>query len=291
MENGSVCDGNVTIRYREFHSQADMVIGNIPMDFLQGKQEHQLESGGMFEIYADCGGTPLKLAPGKKIQVRFASKQDIDGLSAFYFDNSAGWQLLPTPVIDMSYSPEDRFNYNLWGDGPPQVTIGNPELQDIIVIDGWEGEFYDMVGTSGIYDNVKPKPSARFMGMDIARMGLFNYDRILNEEGSIPFAADFKIKGEKTSIASRVYITYSGLNTVVYYTPEEWAEKFSLLPRKDVKIFSMLQDGRVAVMLPGDLEKLNLETLRGGKHTFELVIGDIKPETKEQLASIAGIQP
>src|SRR5688572_13229783 len=68
-----VCDGTITIRYREFHSQADMVVGNIPMDFLQGKSEHTLESGGMFEIYSVCDGTELKLAPGKKIQVRFAT--------------------------------------------------------------------------------------------------------------------------------------------------------------------------------------------------------------------------
>lgn len=293
-EDGSVCEDNITIKYREFHSQADMVVGNIPMNFMQGKIEHQLESGGMFEIHADCEGTPLKLAPNKKIQVRFASKQDIDGLSAFYFENGA-WKLLTTPVVDMTGVYENRFDQALWGDAPPQVNIGGQGQ----VEEGW-AEQYIVVGNdpwvgvdSVIYTStpVVVKPPVRFMGMDIAAMGLFNYDRTLCDTNSIHFVVDFKLKGKAESVTSKVYVTYSGLNTVVYFTPDDWAERFSLLPRKDIKMFCMLEDGRVAVLQPADLEKLNLRTLKGKKHTFELEVGSIKPETKEQLASVAGIEP
>jgi hypothetical protein len=292
-EDGSVCDENITIKYREFHSQADMVIGNIPMNFMQGKIEHQLESAGMFEIYADCDGTPLKLAPNKKINIRFASRQEIGGMSAFYFQNG-GWRLLTTPVVDMGSDPGNRYNQALWGDAPPQVNIGsqNPE-------GGWGEEYYismdtyPWVGIDSVIYGYAPviKPPVRFMGMDIAAMGLYNYDRTLSDSNSIPFVADFKLKGKKESLTSKVYVTYSGINTVVYFTPEEWSEKFSLLARKDIKMFCMLPDGRVAVLQPADLEKLDIRKLKGKKHTFELEVGNIKPETKDQLASVAGIEP
>jgi hypothetical protein len=282
--DGQVCRDTITIRYREFHSQADIVIGSIPMDFLQGKNASHLESAGMFEIYADCDGTEMKLATGKKLQVRFASRQKMDGLNAFYFDN--GWQLLPMPVIDMSFDPGDKYNTTLWGESPPQVNINGIPLRE----EWLEGDWVGIEDPYYALPETKTEPVI-FMGMDIAQMGLFNYDRILNEEQSIPFVVDFKIKGEKISLDSKIYVTYSGLNTVVYYTPEEWDKKFSLLPRKDIKIFCMLKDGRVAVLMPDELEKVDLKSLRNKKHTFELVVGDIKPETKEQLASVAGIQP
>lgn len=286
-KDGKVCNGKVTIQYREFHSQADIIAANIPMDFMQGKQKTQLESGGMFQILADCEGQELELAKGKKIHVRFASRNDLENLDAFYFDPKKGWQLLNAPVTDFSVR-EGNNNSDLWGRAPQWAGEGGFIIStQIIEVQANPDDPYDT------YDSVIVATSLRmpgiFKGMNIDKMGLYNYDRILNEAGSIPIAADFKIKGSGEKVTTTVFVTYADINSVIYYPPADWKEKFALLPRKDLKIFTMLKDGSVAIFTPADLAKLDLNNLKGKNYTFELEIVNGAPQNKQQLAQKTGI--
>jgi hypothetical protein len=286
-KDGKVCDGKIIVKYREFHSQADMIAANIPMDFMQGKQKHQLESGGMFQVLAECNGQELELAKGKQIQVRFASRNDLEYLDAFYFDPKKGWQLLNTPITDFSVR-EGNNNSDLWGKAPQWTTEGGINIsRQIIEVQANPDDPYST------YDSVIISVSGRmpgiFKGTNIDKMGLYNYDRILNEEGSVPFAADFKIKGTGEKITTTVFVTYTAINSVIYYPPGDWEEKFALLPGKDVKIFTMLKDGTVAVFPQNEIEKLNLQNLKDGQYTFELEIVKGVPQTKQQLAQKTGI--
>ncbi len=292
---GKYCSKKITIKYREFHSQADMVAANIPMTFMQGKKKHQLESGGMFEILAFCNDEPMELAKGKKIQVRFACKNDLENLDAFYFEPEKGWQLLNTPVTDFSVRKDGRNLGELWGNIPPQPTIETTSTvrysveitEEIIVNQRSVGENVQNYETE--QQSLFRKAPGMFRGMDISKMGLYNFDRVLNETGNIPITANFMLKsGEK--VDTKVYVTYSGINTVVYYMPSDW-QNFALLPRKDIQIFTILNDGKVAQVAPRVVKTTNFGLYKNKPFTFELEVVEGAPQTKEQLAQKTGINP
>ena len=287
-KNGQICGENIKIKYREFHSQADMVANNIPMNFLQEKKNKQLESGGMFQILAECNGQDLELAKGKQIQVRFASKNDLDNLDAFYFDAKKGWQLLNTPVTDFSVR-NTRQNAELWGNVPPQTNIGSATSGNIemVSIQVNPDDPYTTLDSVILVSNMR-LPGI-FKGMNVEKMGLYNYDRILCDTESVHFAANFKLKGSEEKIASTVFVAYKDINSVIYYYPADWPERFALLPRKDLKIFTMLKDGRIAIFPPKEIEKLDMQSIKNKQYTFELEVVEGAPQNKLQLAQKTGI--
>ncbi|MEM1320844.1 MAG: hypothetical protein AAGG75_11345 [Bacteroidota bacterium] len=71
---GQTVQGDVSIRYREFHDFVDFFLSGIPMEYDSAGIKYQLESAGMVEIYAEQNGQRLNVAPGKKIDVELVSE-------------------------------------------------------------------------------------------------------------------------------------------------------------------------------------------------------------------------
>lgn len=73
-DQGIIVEGEVDIRYREFHDFVDFFLSGIPMQYDSAGMTYQLESAGMIEIYAEKNGKKVNVAPGKKIDVELVSE-------------------------------------------------------------------------------------------------------------------------------------------------------------------------------------------------------------------------
>lgn len=284
--DGKVCSSEIIIKYRELYNPLDMIVSGIPMDFEDEKGKHTLESGGMFEIYAECGGKSLKLAKNKKIQVRFAVYENIEGLDVFIFDKkSRKWRKINNTVTDFGAQTGNNKGRDLWGtpSPPPFRQLDKWNEEEFWGDDDWEGdEISD-------WEEYIEKETQIFKSMDIDQMGLYNYDRILKENDRIPIIANFKLKNIEGEI-NKIYVVYEGINSVLYYYKNDWKETFALLPRSDYKIFAIGSDGRVALFTETDKKKIDLKQLKNKSYTFELELQQNAPQTRAELASITGLK-
>jgi hypothetical protein len=72
--NGELVNGDVDIKYREFHDFVDFFLSGIPMEYDSAGTNYALESAGMVEIFAEQNGIRLNVAPGKEINIELVSE-------------------------------------------------------------------------------------------------------------------------------------------------------------------------------------------------------------------------
>lgn len=75
--DGNPIEGNVEIKYREFHDYVDFFLSGIPMTYDSAGVSYTLESAGMMEVYAEKDGKRVKMAPGKTIAVELVSNVNV----------------------------------------------------------------------------------------------------------------------------------------------------------------------------------------------------------------------
>lgn len=276
---GKVPNNKITIKYREFHDKIDMIVNNLSMKTVEGKQ---LESGGMFEIEAEYKGKPIKLAEGKEITVRMAGLKDRKNLNVYLFDKAKNaWAKIKKRFQDIQVKTPENDD-DLWGGDAGIETEGGDffdEGDDWCEECGWESD-----------EEWKQYDSLRFeifKSMNISEFGFYNYDKILLEdEPAIPFAAKFVIPNDTNRIA-QVFVVYDELNAIITYG--QTAQLFNLVPRQDIRIFAILKDGRVANYPADKLKNLNIEALKGSEYTFELMLSPNIPTTGDKLAESTNI--
>lgn len=89
-KEGADIVGDVEIRYREFHNQADIIASGIPMTYDSAGTQYHLESAGMFDIRGYQNGEPVFIKPGKPITVELVSQQPADHYNQYVLDTIAG---------------------------------------------------------------------------------------------------------------------------------------------------------------------------------------------------------
>lgn len=89
--NGKSITGNVTIDYREFRDQVDILVSGIPMKYDSAGQVGDFESAGMFEMNASVNGQEVFLAPGKNITMDFAVVDTASSFNFYELDKEKGW--------------------------------------------------------------------------------------------------------------------------------------------------------------------------------------------------------
>ena len=72
-DKGALIEGEVDIRYREFHDYVDFFLSGIPMTYDSAGVTYTLESAGMMEVYAEQAGKRVRMAPGKDLNVELVS--------------------------------------------------------------------------------------------------------------------------------------------------------------------------------------------------------------------------
>lgn len=76
-DKGALVQGEVDIKYREYHDFVDFYLSGIPMVYDSAGVKYNLESAGMMEVYAEKDGQRVKLAPGKTIDVELVSNVNV----------------------------------------------------------------------------------------------------------------------------------------------------------------------------------------------------------------------
>ena len=72
-DKGALIEGEVDIKYREFHDYVDFFLSGIPMTYDSAGVQYTLESAGMIEVYAEQDGRRVRMAPGKNLDVELIS--------------------------------------------------------------------------------------------------------------------------------------------------------------------------------------------------------------------------
>jgi hypothetical protein len=280
MEDGSACNGTIKIKYREFHTQTDMLAAGINMLLKRSGKDMILESVGMFELRAECNGKPMKLCDGKSIQVRMKCRRRLANVEGFMYDEKSRRWFDYDKVYDFSYNKANpRNDDNNWG-APPQNT--DTIVQENVESDGYESYtkvFANMMGEL---------PDGYFMGMNVKNLGVFNYDGVIKDKDAIPMIPEFAVN-TGDPIGEVLYVAYTGRNTLVTYYPDDFAERFVLLNTKGIRIFTRLKDGSYATLPEGFLDKANIKLMQGTKQKFVLEKQPKKPKTKADLANVTKI--
>jgi hypothetical protein len=104
--NGNEIKGAVTIDYREFRDQVDILVSGIPMVYDSAGQAGEFQSAGMFEMNASVNGKEVFLAPGKQVNMQFAVVDTASSYNFYKLDDKAGWQYIePTGKAETVQSP------------------------------------------------------------------------------------------------------------------------------------------------------------------------------------------
>ncbi len=279
---GDIPNKKVTIKYREFHDKVDIILNDIPM--LTDKGE-QLESGGMFEIQAEYKGKPIELAEGKEITVRMAGLKNTNNLDSYFFDKvKKVWKKIKNKFTDIPVKAPENDD-ELWGGDAGVEGTGED------FFDGEENwEFDDWCeGCPDEMDSWKEYDSVRFevfKSMGISEMGLYNYDKVFAQETAVPMKAKFSVTGDTAKILT-AYVVYDGINSVISYGRTPYS--FNLLVRDDIRIFAILNNGKVANVDPKVIKGLNIIALKDKEFTFEFISEAKKPTTGEELATLTNI--
>lgn len=87
--------GEVEIKYREFHNQADIIASGIPMTYDSAGVQSHFESAGMIDIKGYQNGEPVFINPKKQITVEFSSEHTADRYNMYELDTVAkNWTYL-----------------------------------------------------------------------------------------------------------------------------------------------------------------------------------------------------
>ena len=128
-ENGNTVKGNVTARFREFHTPGEILHSGIPMQFGEERTDF-FSSGGMMELRVSQNGKDLKLSEDKEVDVELASAISPDKDFKLYFltddlnwDNGAAFETVPNNRRDSALAalPEPGIK-------PVDPVPGNDEI-------------------------------------------------------------------------------------------------------------------------------------------------------------------
>lgn len=88
-QQGQDVVGDVEIKYREFHDQADIIVSGIPMQYDSVGNQFHFESAGMFDVRGYQNGKPVFIKPDKPITVEMVSRQTTDRYNQYVLDTIA----------------------------------------------------------------------------------------------------------------------------------------------------------------------------------------------------------
>lgn len=118
----------------------------------------------------------------------------------------------------------------------------------------------------------------------VANFGIYNWDKLINLENRIYFAADFQFETpiEYNNITIFLITDLNG-NAVVKYYRDAW-QAFSIDPSVSNKIIAILPENKIAVFSAEEMKKVNWESVKkNGKYIFKMKTIDKKIENVSML--------
>jgi hypothetical protein len=272
--DNKIYSGNAYLCYREFVDQLDIVLNEIPMNYNTNNGDiHQLESTGMFELYAIAeNGDTLNMDKQKQITVQIASNWNTKGNEGFYFDK-----------IQNKWLKNSLFG---------EMNKGNvvlPRNENEL----WEDDVWNMINTEEPMMNsinnfdVVNMVEENFKTLNINNFGLYNCDRLI-EENTIPIYASFKLESTKSNINTTIYLVYKNLNTVYSFYPNKEI-KLLILPDQEFVIFAFSNNGAIAKVKDEFLKDFDVTNNKNKKILFPMEKVENLAKDKTLLANALGL--
>jgi hypothetical protein len=85
-KSGEAVQGDVEIKYREMHDQAEILASGIPMTYDSAGTTYHFESSGMIDIRGSQNGEEVFIKPGKNITVEMASENQESKFNLYALD-------------------------------------------------------------------------------------------------------------------------------------------------------------------------------------------------------------
>lgn len=109
-QKGEIIQGDIEIKYREFHKALEILASGIPMRYDSAGVSYPFESAGMFEIRAYAENKEVFIAPDKNIEVNMASFGEEEDFNHYFLkeekDKNPQWELLGASRIKKTQEPE-----------------------------------------------------------------------------------------------------------------------------------------------------------------------------------------
>ena len=255
----------VDIIYREYLTPLDMLAYGIQMTMRLGDERFQLESSGMFEIYALGGTDTLRFDSNKRMEVRLNGPTELkQGTEGYKYDpTNQHWESFTNRIINRAVVEDD----DLWGSSLAQ--------EEQVVMDGDDPFGVEEYAEDTVRRNV-------FQGMEISDFGLYNYDRLIEGEEYVYIKPQF-VSNNK-ALNSQVYVVYDDINSVFYFPAYTWVEEFFLIKGKSYKLFTIASDGKVLKL--GDPPTL----VQGEAYTLSLDAQSEIPKDRAAFTRVTGIK-
>lgn len=164
---GAPVKGDVQIHYRAFYSPGEIIASGISMFYDSAGTEHVFTSAGMFEIKGTQNGNPIAIAPGKSIDMDFASSRDDATYSFYQMDTAkAEWKYLTTKgkaetnalrdklVTELAKSFSKPVEPKLYDPSKPVINI-DVDVKDHPELAGYEGLVWQYAGSGNDPENNK----------------------------------------------------------------------------------------------------------------------------------------
>jgi len=260
---------SVDVYYRVLLTPLDIISHGIPMDYAILNKKVQFESNGMFEIWAKSNEDPINIHEDKSIEVRLAMS-DLQASKRM-----EGYLLDPSTKKWKSYTNRIRNNRidntddDLWGSSPVQ-----------------NEEFLEEEGGDVMWAQQDSIRRVAFQAMEIFDFGLYNYDKIIDDEIFISVEANFVNQSNQEALKSTIYIVYDDLNSVFYFPPYTWAEDFSIIQNKSYKLFSIDTEGNIYRLK----DFPEIKGLSNQAVSFQLQKEGIAPQNRQELSKLTGLQ-
>lgn len=87
---GNPIKGNVEISFQEYHTEAEVILSGIPMQYDSAGSEYTLETDGMFKINGSQNGSKVKIYPNKSLKVKTKSYKEDTPCFNYYTQNEDG---------------------------------------------------------------------------------------------------------------------------------------------------------------------------------------------------------
>jgi hypothetical protein len=270
-EEGDPVQGTITLSYREMFDATDILLSGVPMHYNTPTGRRQLETGGMFEVFAMRGSQPVFVAPGKMIFIETSSLGPINQRWDFFgFDpDEKEWVRLQngnTKSIPQGGSAgNDTFD-------EPYATLAESDAVRAAPMNMDNG---DAMGFTGDGEGF----NLRRLGL--SQFGLYNYDAMLKEQDIVNVVPEFTLNGAPNKELNTVFVAYPGLNTLYYFGSYNWATEFNLFANRPANIFVVLKDGKFAMVPREALANINQQA--GKKLKLDLQTVDQKFATPEEI--------
>lgn len=258
---------SLDIYYREIRTPLDMIIQGIPMICYVAGKPFYLESNGMFEIWAKLKSDTINIHEDKSIEVRLAMQPaEVDyRMEGFKFDNNSNqWKSYTNRLNNSTvYNTDD----DLWGSAP----IQNDQFIEEEVDPEWARQ-----------DSIR---KVAFQAMEIFDFGLYNYDKIIDNETFISLKASF-VNTDNKMLSSTIFIVYEEINSVFQYPPYNWENDFSIIENKSYSMFTIDKEGRISSLNNFPV----LKEISGKEYEFKLETEEAAPESRQELAHLTGLR-